>query len=136
MNQTISGFAFRTFALLILLAAGCGEKTTVESFTPPKDTARDALTAALHAWKSGQAQPGIIENATPKVQMTDPQWADGAKLKDYEIVEALPGDSPRKFSVKLTLEGEAAPAEKTYVVVGKEPLWVMPEDEYNRSGGM
>src|SRR5262245_37463206 len=97
MTHPISRYLLRSTALALLLAAGCSNNPSVESFTPPKNTARDALTAALDAWQKGQAQPGAIENATPKVQMNDPQWAKGAKLKSYEIVEELPGDSPRKF---------------------------------------
>ena len=136
MINLISRSLFQSAALALLLAAGCSNNPSVESFTPPKDAARDALTAALDAWQSGQAKPGEIEDVTPTVQMNDPRWAKGAKLKSYEIVEELPGDSPRKFSVKLTLEGEAAPAEITYVVVGKQPLWVMPQEEYDRGAGM
>lgn len=136
MPTSLSKFLVRSIALLIFFVVGCGEKSTVESFTPPKDIAHEALTTALDAWQNGQAKPGEIENAELNVQVADPQWARGAKLKSYEIVEEQPGDSPRKFTVKLTLEGEATPSERTYVVVGKDPLWVMPEDEYNRSSGM
>ena len=136
MPNSLPRFLVHSVALLALCTAGCGEKSTVESFTPSKDIAREALTTALDAWQKGQAKPGEVEDAEINVQVADPQWAQGAKLKSYEIVESQPGDSPRKFTVKLTLEGEATPSQRTYVVVGKDPLWVMPEDEYNRSSGM
>ena|SRR5579872_3033190 len=126
----------RAVALAVLLAAGCGNKDTVESFKPPTDTAREALTAALDAWQGGQAEPGEIEDSELSVQMTDPEWAKGAKLKSYEIVEELPNESPPKFAVKLTLDGAPEPAKVTYVVVGKATLWVMTEAEFNRSSGM
>lgn len=127
---------FRVGALAVLLAAGCGGGATVESFHPAKDLAREALTTALDAWQGGQEKPGVIEDTEPEVSISDGTWAGGAKLKSYEIVEELPGDAPRKFSVKLSLEGEEAPKDVVYVVVGKDPLWVMLDDEYNRSGGM
>ena len=94
------------------------------------------MTTALTAWQNGQAEPGPIEGATPAVEASDSTWKSGAKLKSFEIAEGLAGDSPRKFLVKLTLEGAAAPKEVTYVVVGKDPLQVMSDDEYNRDAGM
>ena len=127
--RAISWLAFFT------LLAGCSSQATVESFHPDQDLARGALETALTTWQNGQEKPGLIETTEPAVQVTDPAWEAGSKLKSFEIT-VLPGDTPRKFSVKLSLEGAAAPEEITYVVVGKDPLWVMRDSEYNRSGGM
>ena len=126
------------FTLVTLLAflAGCGSGSSVVSFTPPSNAAEDALTAALEAWKSGEAPGELIETDQMRIQFADAAREAGAKLTDYEIVQALPGDSPRKFSVKLTLEGATAPEEITYVVVGKDPLVVMRDEEYNRTSAM
>jgi hypothetical protein len=121
---------------LSLIIAGCSGQSSVESFHPKGDVAQEALEAALTAWQNGQAKPGLIEDYDPPVQVQDDAWNAGSKLQSFEIVEALPGDSPRKFAVKLTLEGEAAPVEVTYVVVGKNPLHVMREKEYNRDNAM
>ena len=101
-----------------------------------RSSARTALTAALTAWQSGQAKPGKIESAGQPVQVADKAWEAGAKLKEFEIVKALEGDSPRKFQVKLTLEKATAPQEVVYVVVGKNPLWVLREAEYQRDSSM
>ncbi len=121
---------------LTLIIAGCSGQSTVESFHPKGDVAQEALEAALTAWQNGQPKPGLIEDNDPPVQVQDDAWNAGSKLKSFEIVEALPGDSPRKFTVKLTIEGEATPTEITYVVVGKNPLHVMREKEYNRDNAM
>jgi hypothetical protein len=122
---------------LLSLLAGCsGGQPSVESFNPKGDAAHEALTTALTAWQNGQAEPGEIKDAEPAVQVSDSTWKSGAKLKSYEIAEEPGGTGPRKFKVKLTLEGAAAPKEVTYVVVGKDPLQVMSEDEYNRDAGM
>jgi hypothetical protein len=121
---------------LFAFLAGCGGNATVESFHPKQDLARGALDAALTAWKNGLEKPGLIESEEPAVQLVDPAWAAGTKLTTYEVVAELPGKAPPAFTVKLTLEGAAAPEETTYFVVGKDPLQVMRESEYNRAGGM
>ena len=123
---------------LLSLLAGCGSggQTSVESFHPQADDAREALTIALTAWQKGQAEPGEIKDAELAVQASDSTWKSGAKLKSFEIAEEAAGTGPRKFKVKLTLDGVAAPKEVNYIVVGKEPLQVMSEDEYNRDSGM
>ncbi|HEY2251719.1 MAG TPA: hypothetical protein VGH74_11685 [Planctomycetaceae bacterium] len=121
---------------LLSLLAGCSGNTSVESFHPNEDIAFEALTDALTAWQNGQAEPGEIKDTQPIVQVSDSTWRSGAKLKSFEIAEELAGDSPSRFLVKLTLDGAAAPKEVKYVVVGKGPLWVFSEDEYNREGGM
>lgn len=121
---------------LSLFAFGCSGESSVQSFHPKTDVAQEALETALTAWQNGQAKPGLIEDSDPAVQVQDDAWNAGSKLKSFEIVEALPGDSPRKFAVKLNLEGEPTPAEITYVVVGKNPLHVMREKEYNRDNAM
>ena len=137
MKSQIRCFGFRTLILLAAgMAAGCGGGATVESFTPKADAARDALSAALTAWQKGMPQPGTIEGSKPAIEVADTKWQSGAKLKTFEITQALPGDSPRMFSVKLTIDGASAPEEVVYVVAGKDPLWVCTKDQYERSAGM
>jgi hypothetical protein len=121
---------------LASLLTGCGRGPTVESFHPQEDVAKAALTTALTAWQNGLAKPGLIETEEPAVQLVDPAWVTGAKLISFAIVQDFPGESPRKFSVQLTLEGAAAPQETTYYVVGKDPLQVMNKSEYERDAGM
>jgi hypothetical protein len=121
---------------LFALLSGCGGKATVESFHPKEDLARGALNTALTAWKNGLEKPGVVDSEDPAVQLVDPAWAAGSKLTSYEVVAELPGKAPPAFTVKLTLEGAATPEETTYFVVGKDPLQVMRESEFNRAGGM
>lgn len=124
-------------SLLVLFAlAGCGGGNTEKSFIPPVASARDGLTAALKAWQDGSAKPGRIDGTVP-LQVIEPLWSAGKKLQTFEIVkeESTP-DSPSKFTVKLTLEGATEPRDMVYVVVGKDPLWIMPEAEYQRNAGM
>jgi len=137
LNQARFGTARPLAALVLLALAGCNSgQSSVESFTPEADQAREALKTGLTAWQNGQPGPGLIEGSKPPVQVLDASWKSGSKLKSFEIGEQLPGDNPRKFKVTLTLEGAKGPQEVVYVVVGKEPLNVMPEKEYNRTSDM
>ena len=135
MTNRIPSLLCGLIALLsaIVLLPGCNRPATVESFTPPGDVAKDALTAGLTAWQNGQPKPGLIENTKPAVRVIDRAWEAGSKLKRFEIGPAAGGDSPRKFPVKLHFEGAAAPEEITFYVVGKDPLWVMREQDYSNS---
>ncbi|MFN0051160.1 MAG: hypothetical protein ACKV0T_03160 [Planctomycetales bacterium] len=124
----------RIVLLLLLAGWGCGGNSE-KSYIPSDDAARSALQAALGAWQGGQAKPGAITTAKPTVQVSDPVWEAGTKLSSFEI-KPLEGESPRRFSVKLVLEGAADSQEVVYVVFGKDPLWVVREEEFNRDGGM
>ena len=121
---------------LLALLAGCSGESTVESFHPRQGLARGALDAALTAWQKGLEKPGVVDSEKPAVRLVDPAWAAGTKLTSYEVVAELPGNAPPSFTVKLNLEGATAPQETTYFVVGKDPLQVMRDSEYNRTDGM
>lgn len=134
-------YAFGLRLLLCLLAivafVGCGSGNTEQSYHPPAASARDALTAGLKAWQDGREKPGLIDTTTPHVQIADPIWSDGKKLKSFEIVKEEPTPSgPGKFTVKLTVDGLAEAQNVVYVVIGKDPLWIFREEEYQRGGGM
>ncbi|HEY3967533.1 MAG TPA: hypothetical protein VGM05_23435 [Planctomycetaceae bacterium] len=126
-----------TWTVLMLVAGGlcfgCGSPATVESYHPEEMTAKDALEKALTAWQNGEAQliPG-----EPKIHVADERWVKGAKLKSFEIGEVLDEDGPAKFPVKLTFEGAAEPENETYMIIGKDPLWIMSKAESERSAGM
>ena len=124
------------WTVLASLCAGCGHKGgTFDNYAPKAQAARAALAAALTAWQNG-AEPGRIEAASPAVQAVDFQWQAGQKLQSYEILEELQGDGPKRFSVKLTLDGSGAAQEVRYVVLGREPLWVYREEDYAKVSAM
>lgn len=139
MSNRIESPWQRLVAMLSLMAvlAGCGGgQTSVESFHPQADFAEEALTAALTAWQEGETQESLVETLDPPVQFQDDAWNAGSKLKSFEIVESSADANPRKFLVKLMLEGVATPEQITYVVVGKSPLHILREKEYNRDSAM
>ena len=109
---------FRSVKTALLLAVvalwplGCGGGASVTSFHPKSDAAKAALTAALEAWKSGRAKPGVPENIKPAVQVQDSVWESGCKLKEFQIGDEKPAaDGPPRFTVTLTFDGQPAAEE-------------------------
>ncbi len=123
-----------TGLMLLLLATGCG-KSQHNRYVPAPSDARAALVAALDGWKSGQP-PGRIERPDSAVQAVDSQWRDGAKLQDYEIVGEQPGDGPMEFSVRLSLGGSPEKKEVRYMVIGRDPIWVVRDQDYTQFQNM
>ena len=127
---------WRCVILLSIAVAGCGGGSSVSSYHPKSSTAKAALTAALEAWKSGQAKPGSIANHKPAIEIQDSVWDSGRKLQDFHIGEELPAtDGPPRFSVELTYADKPETEKTDYVVIGKDPLWVMREKDFQRMSG-
>jgi hypothetical protein len=125
-------------ALLLVCAifsvVGCG-RTNIKDYVPPDEAARQALTTALDAWKAGKTSDQIGATS-PTIHAQDQSWGAGKKLTAYEIVGPATGDDQnRRFTVRLSLEA-ATPQETTFVVFGKDPIWVMSADSYQRMSGM
>ena len=71
------------------------------------------------------------------VEAVDSKWKAGQKLSKFEILgEDAGGQGPTFFSVRLTVKGRAKAEVVRYVVVGRDPLWVYREDDYQTSAGM
>jgi hypothetical protein len=117
-------------ALLLGFLAGCG--ATNAKFNPPVESARDAVDIALQAWKEGKPCKAI-EDYDPIVQPIESRWQQGRKLLDFEIIDELDVEHSKQFKVKVKLEGGLAPEETTYVVLGKEPLYVYWITDFEQS---
>lgn len=123
-------------ALLVVVTAclGC-RQAEVKDYIPADEAAKQALTRALDAWKAGKT-PDQIGASQPAINVQDQRWASGKKLAAYEILSAAAGeDDHRRYSVRLTIEG-AGPEEATFVIFGKDPLWVVSSENYARMSGM
>jgi anaerobic ribonucleoside-triphosphate reductase len=125
--------AARAGLAVVLLAlwagGGCGRNT---SYIPPAATAREALEAALTAWQNGQAM-GKIDTVSPPVQVVDIDWLKGQKLAGYEILEEeARDDGNRGFTVRLQLDQTQDAPVVRYVVVGRSPLCVWRQEDFER----
>ncbi|HEY2785195.1 MAG TPA: hypothetical protein VGJ05_09490 [Fimbriiglobus sp.] len=103
----------RGWALVCLLAVGCGDRPVAKSVEPEK--AREALKTTLDAWKAGRPIKSL-QSDTPPIVAQDFDWMAGAKLDAYEVLgEGTPMDANLKVPVKLTLKGQQ-PKTVNYVV--------------------
>jgi hypothetical protein len=136
MGGIQSGARGRLILFALALAAnGCGG-ADVKDYVPADELARSALTAALDGWQTGR-QAAPIEGLAKPVELQDAAQRAGRKLKSYEIVGPSPGDDQnRRFKVVLSFDGEPSPNEAIYVIVGKDPLWVFNERDFEKAGGM
>ena len=117
---------------LALVLAGCSRRGEGQ-FIPPEATARQALETALNAWQGGQGKPGRLSLGKVGIEVVDATWQSGQKLSAYRITGEEQGNGPPRFTVTLTLpKGERT---VKYVVLGKDPLWVYTEAEYQKLSG-
>ena len=130
-NQNLS----RVIPLIAILGLiiGCGGPPE-KKYIPKADLAQGALEAALEHWKSG-AKHGPVEDFTVPVDVFDARWQNGKKLESYEILSEVPSDGPKIFLVKMKLEEDKEENEVKYFVVGKDPLLVFREQDYNKASG-
>jgi hypothetical protein len=120
--------------LAVLALAGCNSADE-KKYTPPDNTARQALETALGHWRDGQPKPEPFSLNKVSVQVLDQAWTSGQKLQGFEIQSEEPpaGSGPRVYAVKLkTQKGEQT---VKYYVVGIDPLWVYSEADYKKQMG-
>ena len=121
--------------VVLCVLAGCSRSRDPLDVLPNEDKARATLEKTLAAWKNGQPC-GKIQGESPTIQVVDALWQAGSKLTSYEILQSVDKPGPRWFSVKLTLEDSSEPKQIHYAVMGLDPLWVMPEEDYDKTCGM
>ncbi len=86
--------------LATLLLPGCSNPSSAHAVDSLQ--ARDALKEALDHWKKGES-PKSLETASTPMIVQDVDWAAGAKLVDYELVDqGKPEDANLRVRVKLT----------------------------------
>lgn len=119
------------FAGLFVLAAGCADPSDPGRFYPPEVRARQALEAALSAWQRAIPPGEVPGGSNPTVVVADTHRTPGQRLKAFSVLGMAPGDGPRVFTVKLTLENPATELKARYVVVGIDPVWVFRQEDYD-----
>src|SRR5262245_37664235 len=118
--------AWLTVGLMSVL--GCGRRTSSDQFVPSSGAARDALEAALTAWRNGE-QPGAI-HSTPVVQVVDTHRSLDRPLQSFEILGEVGSDCGRCFSVRISLENPSEEQKVRFLIIGIDPLWVFREEDY------
>lgn len=119
---------------LCVVVVGCTDSSDPKRYYPAEDRARQALESALSAWQDGQTPGTVPGTANPTVQFVDSRHTPGRRLKSFAVLGAAPGDGPKVFTVKLTLDSPAAEVGEVkarYVVFGLDPVWVMEHDDYD-----
>jgi hypothetical protein len=128
-HRSRSARASLLVVLLALWAGGCGRD---KSYIPSVANAREALETALTAWQNGEAM-GKIDTVSPPVQVVDIDWLKGQKLSGYEILEEESReDGNRGFTVRLQMEQTQDTPLVRYVVVGRSPLCVYRQEDFER----
>jgi hypothetical protein len=119
-------------ALFLLGEEGCGSGSAA---LPSDEVARAALESALKAWQGG-GKPGTLAGTEPQVQVHDTPWAQGAKLESFEILKEVSSGVEKRFAVRLALAKPAGIQEVQYYVLGRGPVMVFRDEDYNRNINM
>lgn len=118
-------------AALLALTAGCNRTAGYERFIPAEDRARESLEKALTGWQRGRDGGAVEGTSAPVVQFVDSHHKPGQRLRSFAVLGLAPGDGPRVFTVKLTLENPAEELKARYVVLGLDPLWVIRQEDFD-----
>jgi hypothetical protein len=116
------------------VAAGCGDapKGPPEFVAPDLQPSKAALVASLDAWKGGRRDSGVVIGSRPAVGVVDAARGD-RPLLDYEVVGPLMVvGKARPFAVRLVLGEPRETVATRYLVMGKDPLWVFRQDDFDR----
>jgi hypothetical protein len=119
--------------LAVLVLAGCSGASRAAAVDPP--LAREALKTALDHWKNGE-DPKSLESSAIPMTAQDFEWASGAKLIGYQILdEGKVEDANLRVQVKITLgpQGKSKAVEKTAsYVIGTSPSVTVFRDVLRR----
>ena len=102
--------------LCFALLSGCSDKVGAPVNV---HAALTALESVMESWKEGKTPEDLL-NESPEIVVQEPEWNDGAKLLDYQIVsDDAPAGPNLITTVKLKLskvDGTVTEKTATYVV--------------------
>ncbi len=122
-------------ALATLFFSGCSGASQAHAVDPPR--AREALKIALDHWKEGAEPKSLASSSTP-MTVQDFDWAAGAKLIDYQMVDdGNAYDANLRVQVKLTMSNPGrdqgkATDKKVWYLVGTSPSVTVFRDMLRR----
>jgi hypothetical protein len=121
--------------LATVFLAGCSGSVGAHAVNEPQ--AREALKTALDQWKAGASVESMPSSAT-RMTVQDFDWAAGAKLVDFEIVDdGKAYDANLRVQVKLSLSSPGSTAgkateKKVWFLVGTSPSVTVFRDALRR----
>jgi hypothetical protein len=121
-------------AALFATIAGCerGGEPAMPAFVPSWEEARQSLESSLAAWRDAPSpDPSLF--AIRGVQFADSTCKPDQRLSSFQILAQTDIENARQFTVRLNLEGEETPILVKYYVVGREPVWVVRLDDFEKS---
>jgi hypothetical protein len=122
--------------LVTCIISGCGASKE-SAYVPGEEAGRQALETALAAWRDGKPMSTINVPDGVAVQPQDSDWKSGKKLVSFSIVKEIPStEGAKQFSVQLQFQGQPQAIETAYFIVGRDPLWVFRDRDYQRAAGM
>ena len=120
--------ALSLMCVLAMSILGC-TRTDDQRYVPASSQARDALTAYLQAWVTGDTPPSR-KKGQPALQFAD-SLGEGRKLESFEVVGELPVEGGRRFEVQLRFRDPPGQEKAQYIVLGIDPLWVVRLEDYH-----
>lgn len=115
MNQSNIRMHIAVFASLVSLV-GCADNVGAPVNI---DAAQQILITVMDAWKDG-TDPEDLKEAKPPIVVQEAEWANGAKLTEYEVLsDDQPAGPNLVATVKLKLtnpDGKAVEKTATYIV--------------------
>ena len=115
--------------LQMMCCLGCAKKTIPD--VTSNDSARQALSTALDAWKAGSNTKSLEQSATA-LYVGDEDWSRGDRLMEYTVIgEGEPFGTNVRFMVDLHLtsaRGESIQKRARYIV-GTNPVQSVKRDD-------
>lgn len=134
-DRAVSLFGARSrhggWVLWCLLVVGCGQHSQGIPAAANPSVAREALTAGLDAWKSGQ-RPEVLKGRQPAVHFTDLDWDNGGKLEAYQVQGELDSHGQSAVAtVALTLtqpDGKSQQIKRSYSIDTGSTVVIVPAE--------
>lgn len=124
----------RLWLSIAIFAAGCGcaQRGPADFSAPDLESSKTALVASLDAWKGDRRSSGVLIGSKPSIGVVDSARLD-RPLLEYEVVGPLMTlGKARPFAVRLVLGKPRETVATRYLVIGRDPLWVFRQADFER----
>lgn len=126
-----------SIACLLIVACGCGRGNYVPPGPSDPAQAKQALTQALDAWRSGNKIESM-PSSSPAVIVSDEEWASGTQLLNYEIQgDGKTFGTSVRLNATLELRGSGGQTQrkKALYQVATNPVLTVSRSDANEDEG-